>query len=182
MIDIAVKGEFLQKRRPLNTANLLFKATLKPRYTPWNQATPRPALYRREPVADNDVLIVDQQSAYSKFKPRLTRYPTQRSALRSGSPASHEPGRHVRGELCQQPPSAVGGRCCRARPAARAATFARPHNSWSKVSCSCLVDVYHCLLSILSTTTNKAASIVPAMPAEACRSATGPYERTHPGQ
>ena len=83
-----------------------------------------------------------QRSAYSKLKSRLTRCPTQRSALECAAPASHEPGRHVWGELRQQP-------VC------------------IDVSCSCLVDVYHCLPSRVSATTTKAGSIVPAMPTEA---------------
>ena len=119
-----------------------------------------------------------QRSVYSKLKPRLTRCPTQRFALESVAPAYHEPGHHVRGGLRQQPPSAVDGGCCRARPISRAATFAQLHNSYSDVSCSCMVDVYHCLLSMLSTTTSKVASIVPAMSAEACSSATVLYEHT----
>ena len=50
-----------------------------------------------------------QTRAYSKSKQRLTRCPTRRFALESVVPVSHEPGRDVRGELRQQPPSAVGG-------------------------------------------------------------------------
>ena len=46
------------------------------------------------------------------------------------------------------------------------------------VSCRCLVDVYRCFPPMLSATTSKAASIVRAMPTEACSSDTALCEHT----
>ena len=82
-----------------------------------------------ELVAKHHVIIVDNGAALnsSKLKPRLTTCPTRRSALESVAPVSHEPGRHVRGELRQQPPSAVGGVVEHERPVSRAATLAQLH-------------------------------------------------------
>ena len=80
--------------------------------------------------AKQHVINVDNGAALcnSKLKPRLTRCPTRRSAPESVAPASHEPGRHVRGELHKQPPSTVwGGGVEHERPASRAATFAQLH-------------------------------------------------------
>ena len=122
------------------------------------------------------VLNVDNGAALynSKLKPRLTRCPTRRSALESSAPATHEPGRHVRVELRQHPPSAVGGGWCRARTT----SFSRGNlrtaaHACSDVSCSFFVDVYNGFPSMLSTTTSRAASTVPAMLTEAYSSATG---------
>ena len=82
-----------------------------------------------ELVAKHHVINVDNGAALynSKLKLRLPRCPTRRSALESVAPVSHEPGRHVRGELRQQPPSAVGGVVEHERPVSRAATLAQLH-------------------------------------------------------
>ena len=64
-----------------------------------------------ELVAKHHFIIVGNGAALynSKLKTQLTRCPTRLSAPESVSPVSLEPGRHVRGNLRQQPPSAVGG-------------------------------------------------------------------------
>ena len=172
MDENTAKDEFLQQQPANGHRQSLFEEVTEPIQT-YHRSRPRHLLHLHsvvEPVAKHHVLIVGNGAALynSKLKPRLTRCPTRRSALESVAPASYKLGRHVRGELHQPPPSAVGGGGCRARTTSFSCGNPRKAaHACSDVSCIFFVDVYHCFLSMLPTTTSRAASIVPATLTEA---------------